>query len=122
MICEKNNQSILFSGSRKIPTHGSTFKWETGQASFPTGTVGPRVGIFLPPLNTNDRFYLSPITLTARGQDKKGTAARRPHAGCTSIRDVIVMLKLRHHVTSQRFQDFLEAFVMFFDYKKRIEW
>ena len=30
----------------------------SGQASFPTGTVGPRVGIFLEPLNTNDRFYL----------------------------------------------------------------
>ena len=31
------------------------------EASFPTGTVGPRVGIFLFPLNTNDRFYLSHI-------------------------------------------------------------
>ena len=29
------------------------------QASFPTGTVGPRVGIFLSPLNTNDGFYWS---------------------------------------------------------------
>ena len=29
------------------------------QASFPTGTVGPWVGIFLSPLNTNDGFYLS---------------------------------------------------------------
>ena len=29
------------------------------QASFPTGTVGPRVEIFLSPLNTNDGFYLS---------------------------------------------------------------
>ena len=29
------------------------------QASFPTGTVGPRVGIFLSPLNTNDGFNLS---------------------------------------------------------------
>ena len=28
-------------------------------ASFPTGTVGPRFGIFLSPLNTNDEFYLS---------------------------------------------------------------
>ena len=33
------------------------FQW--GQASFPTGTVGPRVGIFLEPLNTNDRFFFS---------------------------------------------------------------
>ena len=49
----------MFSGSRKIPTPGSTFQWETGQASFTTGTVGPRIWIFLSPLNTNDRFYLS---------------------------------------------------------------
>ena len=59
MVYEKKNQSLLFSGSRKIPTLGSTVQWETRQASFPTETVGPRVGIFLSPLNTNDGFYLS---------------------------------------------------------------
>ena len=52
----------MFSGSRKIPTLGSTVRWETRQASFPTGTVGPQVGIFLSPLNTNDGFYLSRIS------------------------------------------------------------
>ena len=31
--------------------------------------------------------------------------------------DAILMLKLRYHVTSQRIQDFLEAFFMFFQYK-----
>ena len=46
----------------KIPTLGPTVQWETRQASFPTGTVGPRVGIFLSPLNTNDGFYLSRIS------------------------------------------------------------
>ena len=40
---------------------------------------------------------------------KTRTAARRPHAGRTSIRDVIIMLKLRHHVASQHIQDFLEV-------------
>ena len=30
-----------------------------GEASFPTGTVDPRVGISLSPLNTNDGFSLS---------------------------------------------------------------
>ena len=49
----------MFSGSRKIPTRGSTVQWETRQASFPTGTTGPQVVIFLSPLNTNDGFYLS---------------------------------------------------------------
>ena len=37
----------------------------TFQASFPTGTVGPRVGIFLEPLNTNGRFFFS-YTTTVR--------------------------------------------------------
>ena len=51
---------MVFSGSRKIQTLGSTVQWETWQASFPTGTAGPWVGIFLSPLDTNDGFYLSP--------------------------------------------------------------
>ena len=55
VVYEKKNRSLVFSGSRKIPTLGSTVQF----ASFPTGTVGPRVGIFLSPLNTNDGFYLS---------------------------------------------------------------
>ena len=59
VVYEKKNRSLVFSGSRKIPTLGSTVQWETRQASFPTGTMGPRVGIFLSPLNTNDGFYLS---------------------------------------------------------------
>ena len=46
-----------------------------------------------------------------RGKDKK--ASRRPRAGRTSIRDVIVKLKLRHHVACQRIQDFLEIFSYF---------
>ena len=62
VVYEKKNRSLVFSGSRKIPTLGSTIQWETRQASFPTGTVGPRVGIFLSPLNTNDGFYLSYMT------------------------------------------------------------
>ena len=60
VVYEKKNRSLVFSGSRKIPTLGPPFLWETWQASFPTGTVGPLVGIFLSPLNTNDGFYLSP--------------------------------------------------------------
>ena len=58
----KKNRSLVFSGSRKIQTIGSTIHWETRQASFPTGTLGPRVGIFLFPLDINDGFYLSYIT------------------------------------------------------------
>ena len=89
MVYEKKNRSLVFSGSRKIPTRGSTVQWETRQASFPTGTVGPRVGIFLSPLNTNDGFYLSHTLVPALGKDKKN---EQQHAGLTSIRDVIVML------------------------------
>ena len=66
-----------------------------GNASLPTGTVGPRVGIFLSPLNTNDGSYLSRIILpvpTLR-KDKKRAVARRQYASRKSIRDVIVLLK-----------------------------
>ena len=92
VVYEKKNRSLVFSGDRKIPTRGPTvpvgnsaslvshwnggpsgwdfsvptehppFQWETRQASFPTGTVGPQVGIFLSPLNTNAGFYLSYMT------------------------------------------------------------
>ena len=110
VVYEKKNRSLVFSGSRKIPILGSTVQWETRQASFPTGTVGPLVGIFLSPLNTNDGFYLSHIPVPALGNDKKRTAARRSHDGCTSFHDVIAMIKWRHHDASQRIQDFLEVF------------
>ena len=55
-------------------------------------------------------IILSHIPVPARGKDKN----EQQQVGCTSIRD-IVMLKWRHHVTSQRIQDFL--FFMFFQYK-----
>ena len=114
---EKKNRS--FSGSRKIPTLGSIVHWETRQASFPTGREGPRVRIFLSPLNNNDGFHFSQIAIPARVKDKKRTAERRPHDCRTSIRDVIVMLQLPHHVTSQRNQDLFEVFFMYFQYKMR---
>ena len=43
----------------KSQPSGPPFQWETRQALFPTGTVDPRVGIFLSPPNTNDGFLLS---------------------------------------------------------------
>ena len=73
---EKKNRSLLFSGFIKIPTLGSTVQWETRQASFPTGMVGPWVLTFLFPLNTNDGFYLSQIHLPDRRKHKKRTASR----------------------------------------------
>ena len=78
------------------PTLQSTVKWETRQASFLAGRVDSGVGIFLSPLNTNDVFYLSYISLPARGKDKY----EQPHVGRKSILDVIVLLKLRNHVTT----------------------
>ena len=62
---------------------------------------------------------LSHIPIPASGKDKNRTAVRQPHAGRMSICDVIVMLKLRHHVASQRIQDFLKASFIFFQYKMR---
>ena len=119
VVYEKKNRSLVFSGSRKIPTLGSTVQSESRQASIPTGMVDPWVGIFLSPLNTNNGFYLSHIPVPARGKDKKRTTARQLHAGHTSICDVIVMLKLCHHVVSQHILYFLEVFFMFFQYKMR---
>ena len=55
-------------------------------------------------------LILSNIPVPALWEDKKRTPARRPHAGRTSIGDMIVALKRRHHVASQRIQDFLEAY------------
>ena len=75
MVYKKKYRLLLFSGSIKTPTLGSTVKRETRQASFPTGTVGPLVWIFLSPLNTNDGFYLSHTPVPALGEDKKRTAA-----------------------------------------------
>ena len=43
----------------------------------------------------------------------------RPHPSRMSISDIIEMLKLCHNVASQRIQDFLEDFFMFFQYKMR---
>ena len=120
LVYEKKNQLLVFSGSRKIPTLGSIVQWETRQASLHTRMVGPRVGIFLSPLDNNDGFYLSHIPIPARGKDiRKRTAILWPHAVCTSIHDTIAMLKLRHHAASQLIQDFLEDFFMFSKYKMR---
>ena len=59
-MCEKNRIHHWCSvGTEKSQPEGPPFQWETRLASFPTGTVGPRVGIFLEPLNTNDRFFFS---------------------------------------------------------------
>ena len=38
----------------KSQPEGPPFQWEPRQASFPTGTVDPRVGSFMSPLNTNN--------------------------------------------------------------------
>ena len=62
-------------------------------------------------------IILSYIPVPARGKDEKRTAARRPHAGRMSIRDVIVMLKLRLNVASRCIQDFLEVFACFSNIK-----
>ena len=55
---------------------------------------------------------ISTYDTLARGKDKKTNSH-------TSIRDVRVMLIIRHHVASQRIQDFLEVFFTFFQYKMR---
>ena len=62
-------------------------------------------------------IILSHMPVSARGKDKKTnsrtSAARWPQVD----RDVILMLKIRHDVTSQRIQDFLDIFFMFYNFK-----
>ena len=60
--------------------------------------------------HTPDCDFGEIISLPACGKDKKPTAARQLQAGFTSICDVIVMLKLHHHVASQCIHDFIEVF------------
>ena len=48
-----------------------------------------------------------------RKNKKKRTATRRPYAGRTLVFDIIVMLKWRNHVASQRVEDFLEVYPRF---------
>ena len=101
VVYEKKNRSLVFSSSRKIPTLRSTVQRETRQASFPTGTVGPRVRIFLSHWTPMmDSIYL--------------TYPYQPLVKIKKNCDAIVFLKLCHHIASRRIQDFLEVFFMFF--------
>ena len=49
----------MYSETGKSQPLGPPFQWNLGEASFPTGTMDPRVGISLSPLDTNDGFSLS---------------------------------------------------------------
>ena len=65
-----------------------------------------------------DSIYPTNVILVpACGKDKKRTAARQPHAGRTSIRDVMIMFKWRHRVASKCIQDFGKLFYMFSNIK-----
>ena len=76
---------------RKRIDHWCSVVPEKSQVLFPTGTVDPRVGIFLSPLGTNNGFYLSHLPVPASTEDQTTTC--RSHAGPKSIRGVIKMLK-----------------------------
>ena len=84
----------MFSGFRKNSQHsGPPLSGKLSKSGFSLERWAiAGVWIYLSPMKTNDGLYLSHIPIPARGKDKKGTAARHLHAGCTSIRDVIVML------------------------------
>ena len=65
-------------------------------------------------------FVFTHVPVPARGKDKKRTAARRPHAGQTSSHDVILVFKWRHHVVSQRIQNFSGS--LFHAFFSNIKW
>ena len=113
LVYEKKNRSLVFSDSRKIPTLGSTVQWETCQASFSTGMMVLGLIFFCPHWTPMMDFIYLTYSYQPVGKIKND----QPHAGHTSICDVIVMLKRRHHIASQRIQDFLESFCMFYQYR-----
>ena len=61
-------------------------------------------------------IILPHIPIPGHGKDRNQTATRWRHAGCTSICDVIEMLKWCHHVISLHIQVLLETFFMFYQY------
>ena len=103
-VYEKKNRSLVFSGSRKISTLGSTVQWETRQASLPNGTVDPLVGRlyrphWTPMMDSNflayrigisaifthvRNFYLTPLAraVPALGKDKKELTHVAPKYFC----------------------------------------
>ena len=56
-FCDVSVDMILSETKAKGMLKFSLKRVETRLAEFPTGTVDPRVGIFLSPLNTNDGFF-----------------------------------------------------------------
>ena len=88
----------MFSGYSKIPTLGSDVQWETLQASFPSGTVGPRNELLGPPLNTKDGFCLFHIRLINPWESHCNIKMTSP---------------CQIYVASQRIQELLEAFFTF---------
>ena len=95
----------------KSQPSGPPFSGETRQASIPTGTVDPRVGIFLSPLNTNDGFYLSHTPYQPVGK----TNIVQSHVGRTlgahlSVTPLLCYAKITSPCRISAIQDFLEAF------------
>ena len=97
---------------------GQPFSGKLGKSRFPLEWGPSR---WDSPVTTEHQWWILFIsqTVPARGKDKK---PEQPHVGCTSICDVIVVLKWRHHVASQRIQDFLEALFMFSNIKCSTLW
>ena len=56
---DKKNPSLVSTWDRKIPTRGPTVPMENEACRVSHWTVDPRVGIFLEPLDTNDRLFFS---------------------------------------------------------------
>ena len=79
--------------------HGSVGNWACFVSHWNGGPSGWDFSI---PTEHQWWILLSHIPVPALGKDKKRTATRGPHTGRMSFRDVIAMIKWRHHVASQR--------------------
>ena len=58
-VRETQNPSLMFSGDRNIPTQEPTISVGNEACQVSLLTVDPNDGIFLEPLNSNDRLFFS---------------------------------------------------------------
>ena len=103
----------------KSQPSGPPFSGKLGKPRFPLERWALWLGFFCPHRTPMmDSIYLT-YPYQPVGKKKKQTAACRPPAGHMSIRDVIVMLKWRHHIASLCIWIFWKSFFMFHQYKMR---
>ena len=84
----------------KSQPSGPTFNGKLGKPRFPLERWALGLGFVCPNRTPMMDFIYLTFPYQPQGKIENLTDTRGRHAGCTSIRDVIVMLKWPHHVAS----------------------